>query len=232
MAQIIGLKQIANTAKAMGYHNSPEGQEDIFSSNSFNPPMVIGTVQASPLTMANVYATIAANGVECTPIALKKVVDKDGKQLKVPSANCHQAIDSGIAQTVAYAMNQGVVQSDGEAKTTQLDGGRKTFAKTGTNEDTYMLTGGFVPSVAAYVAVGNAESQVSFNNKTINGVYHSTWYGAYIATPAWKTFMNSYLADTNTPIDNNYGNADAKYTGAATTSSSSSSSSSSSTTGQ
>lgn len=226
MAQIIGLKQIANTAKVMGYHNSPEGQEDIFSANSYNPPMVIGTVQASPLTMANVYATIAVNGVACTPIALKKVVDKDGKQLKVPSANCHQAIEPGIAQTVAYAMNQGVVQSGGEAADTQLDGGRKTFAKTGTNEDTYMLTGGFVPSVAAYVAVGNAESQVSFNNKTINGVYHGTWYGAYIATPAWKTFMNSYLADSNTPADNSYGNPDAKYMGAAMTSSGSSSSSS------
>lgn len=226
MAQIIGINSIADTAKLMGYHNSPTGQTDVYSSNSYNPPMVIGSVQASPLTMANVYATIAANGVECTPIALKKVLNKDGDSLKVPSANCHQAISSGIAQTVAYALNQGVVQSGGEAATTQLDNSRKTFAKTGTNESTYMLTGGFVPQVAAYVAVGNAESIQSFNNKTINGVYHSTWYGMYIATPAWKAFMNSYLAAAKIPIDNNYGTPDAAYTGttaAATTSSTTSS---------
>ncbi|MFT8704876.1 transglycosylase domain-containing protein [Bifidobacterium aquikefiricola] len=222
MAQIIGINSIADTAKLMGYHNSPSDQTDIYSSNSYNPPMVIGSVQASPLTMANVYATIAANGVECTPIALKKVLNKDGKSLQVPSANCHQAISSGIAQTVAYALNQGVVQPGGEAATTQLDNGRKTFAKTGTNESTYMLTGGFVPQVASFVAVGNAESIQSFNNKTINGVYHNTWYGMYIATPAWKSFMNSYLSAAQIPIDNNYGTPDAAYTGttdAATTSS-------------
>lgn len=222
MAQIIGINSIADTAKLMGYHNSPSGQTDIYSSNSYNPPMVIGSVQASPLTMANVYATIAANGVECTPIALKKVVNKDGDSLKVPSANCHQAISSGIAQTVAYALNQGVVQSGGEAATTQLDNNRKTFAKTGTNESTYMLTGGFVPQVAAYVAVGNAESVQSFNNKTINGVYHSTWYGMYIATPAWKAFMNTYLAAAKIPANNSYGTPDAAYTGTTATATSSS----------
>lgn len=212
MAQQIGLCAIADAAKTMGYHNSPLGQEDVYSANSFNPPMTIGSVQASPLTMANVYATLAANGVECTPIALKKVTDQNGKDIKVPSANCHQAIPANIAQTTAYALNQGVVQPGGEASTTQLDNGRKTFAKTGTNEDTYMLTGGFVPNqVASFVAVGNAESPISFNNKTIKGVYRPQWYGMYIATPAWKEFMNAYLNATGTPIDNNYGNPDQKY---------------------
>ncbi|MFT9232635.1 MAG: penicillin-binding protein, partial [Bifidobacterium sp.] len=126
------------------------------------------------------------------------------------------------AQTVAYALNQGVVQSGGEAATTQLDNNRKTFAKTGTNESTYMLTGGFVPQVAAYVAVGNAESVQSFNNKTINGVYHSTWYGMYIATPAWKAFMNTYLAAAKIPANNSYGTPDAAYTGTTATATSSS----------
>ncbi len=65
--------------------------------------MTIGTVQASPLTMANVYATMGANGVECAPIAITKVTDRSGSKVKVPSANCHQAIDPDIAQTVSYA---------------------------------------------------------------------------------------------------------------------------------
>ena len=57
----------------------------------------------------------------------------------MPSANCHQAIDPDIAQTVSYALNQGVVQPGGEASTTQLDNNRKTFAKTGTNENTVIM---------------------------------------------------------------------------------------------
>ena len=221
MAQQIKLCSIADAAKTLGYNNSPLGQEDVYSANSLNPPMTIGSVQASPLTMANVYATLAANGVECTPIAMKRVVDKNANELKVPSANCHQAISSEIAQTTAYALNQGVVQSGGEAATTQLDNGRKTFAKTGTNEDTYMLTGGFAPNtVAAFVAVGNAESPVRFNGKTINGQYRSSWYGMYIATPAWKEFMNTYLNAIGAPNDDSYGTPAAQYTTGGSTSTS------------
>ncbi|MCH4208854.1 transglycosylase domain-containing protein [Bifidobacterium sp.] len=212
MASQIGLCSIADTAKAMGYHNSPIGHEDVYDSNSLQPSMTIGTVQASPLTMANVYATLAADGVECTPIALKKVTDKTGKDFAVPKANCHQAIPAGVAQTVAYALNQGVVTPGGEAAATQLDNGRKTFAKTGTQQDNYMLTGGFVPGqVAAFVTVGNVEHLQSFSNKTINGRSMRTWYGMYIATPAWKEFMNGYLNAAKIPIDNDYGNPDPQY---------------------
>ena len=214
MASQIGLCAIADAAKALGYHNSPASAMDVYSDNSFNAPMTIGTVQASPLTMANVYATLGANGVACTPIAMTKVTDKDGNEIKVPSADCHQAIDPEIAQTVAYAMNQGVVTAGGEAATTQLDNGRKTFAKTGTNEQTYMLTAGFVPNtVAAFVAVADAQDPINntFEYKTINGVYHDYWYGMYIATPAWKQFMNTYLDAIDAPIDNDYGTPAQKY---------------------
>lgn len=214
MASQIGLCAIADAAKALGYHNSPSSAMDVYSSNSFNAPMTIGSVQASPLTMANVYATLGANGVACTPIAMTRVTDKNGDEIDVPQADCHQAIDPEIAQTIAYVLNQGVVTAGGEAATTQLDNGRKTFAKTGTNENTYMLTAGFVPNVvSAFVAVGDAQDPLNntFDNKTINGVYRSEWFGMYIATPAWKQFMNTYLNAINAPIDNNYGNLAQKY---------------------
>ena len=214
MASQIGLCAIADAATALGYHNAPSSAMDVYSSNSFNAPMTIGAVQASPLTMANVYATLGANGVACTPIAMTRVTDKNGDEIDVPQADCHQAIDPEIAQTTAYALNQGVVTAGGEAATTQLDNGRKTFAKTGTNENTYMLTAGFVPNVvSAFVAVGDAQDPThnTFDNKTINGVYRSEWFGMYIATPAWKQFMNTYLNAINAPIDNNYGNPAQKY---------------------
>ena len=217
IAQQVKLCSIADAARVLGYHNSPIGQESVYSSNSFNPPMTIGAVQASPLTVANVYATLGADGVACDPIAIKRVVDKNGKRLKVPSAHCHQAIPKGIAQTVAYALNQGVVRPDGMAHTAQLDGGRKTFAKTGTNERFYMTTAGFVPhQIASFVAIGNAESQKSFNGATINGRTMAAWYGVLIATPAWKQFMNDYLKAANIPIDNDYGKPDPKYTAGGT----------------
>ncbi|RBP97487.1 carboxypeptidase [Bifidobacterium aemilianum] len=212
MTQQIGLCAVADAAKTLGYHNSPLGQEDVYSTNSFQAPMIIGTAPASPLTMANVYATLAADGVECTPIALKKVVDKSGRNLKVPSANCHQAIPKEIAQTTAYAMNQGVVR--GVASTAQLPNGFKTFAKTGTNEDTYITTGGFVPhQIAAFLAIGNAEFQVSLNGKTINGVTRGDWGSETLAAPTWRNFVGSYIEATGIPSDTAYGVADPRYMG-------------------
>ena len=107
------------------------------------------------------------------------------------------------------------MQPGGEASTTQLDNNRKTFAKTGTNENTVMATAGFVPNqVAAFVAVADAQDPINntFDNKTINGVYRPSWYSMYIATPAWKQFMNTYLAAINAPIDNDYGKGADKYT--------------------
>lgn len=230
MLKVIGLTPILNAAADMGYHSAAiadEGKSLLEQKTLYNPPMVIGTgVSASPLTMANVYATIAANGVQCTPIALTKVVDRNGKDIPVPSANCHQAIDPEIAQTVAYAMNQGVVTPSGAAHTAQLANGRKTFAKTGTNENEYLVTAGFTPEVAAFAIAGNAEGYTKeydkktgtwtttngFTNRTINGVFHDTWFGYQLVTPVWVNFMNTYLDAAGIPANNDYGTPSSKYT--------------------
>ena len=238
MLKVIGLTPILNAASDMGYHSAAiadEGKSLLDQKTLYNPPVVIGAgVSASPLTMANVYATIAANGVQCTPIAITKVTDSTGKDIPVPSANCHQALDPEIAQTVAYAMNQGVVTPSGAAHTAQLANGRKTFAKTGTNENEYLITAGFTPEVAAFAIAGNAQGYKKqydkktgisktldgFTNRTINGVYHDTWFGYMLATPAWVNFMNTYLETAQIPANNDYGVPAAKYMGGSSSTSS------------
>jgi membrane peptidoglycan carboxypeptidase len=218
MAQIIGLCAIAKEATAMGYHEaalSPSGThsttlDDVQNAKSgFNASMIIGSDGVAPLTMANVYATIAAKGVECTPIAITRIQDSTGKDLQIPSAGCHQAIPANIAETVAYAMNLNVTTPGGAAATAQLDGGRKTFAKTGTNENATLAAGGFVPQVSAFVSVGWPESpNTKLNNLAINGVYKYSWFGADICMPTWKQFMDTYLSKAKIPADNTYGTPD------------------------
>ena len=134
MGSIIGLCKIADTATELGYHDANTG-ETLDKTSSFVPAMMVGNVNVSPLTMASIFAVYASNGVQCDPIALKQVTDVDGNDIKVPSANCHQAVDPEIIQTLAWAMNQGVVRPDGAGGVAQLANGRKTFAKTGTHED-------------------------------------------------------------------------------------------------
>lgn len=212
----IGLCAVADAAKAVGYHNAGIGQEDVYSDVSMHPALLIGgTTAVSPLTMANVYATYAADGVACTPIALKSVSKSDGEEFEVPKANCHQAVDKDIIQTLAYTMNQGVVRPDGAGVYAQLDNGRKTFAKTGTNEDTYVSTGGFVPhEIATFVVVGDVQDPLNHRiaNIAINGQYRGYWDGGTIAAPAFKSFLNRYTAEKNIPNDNNYGQPVDKYT--------------------
>lgn len=207
MGQIMGLCAVGKAANALGYRNAIQSQSNIM--NELNPTMLIGTLNTSPLSMANTYATIAARGKECTPIAITKVIKSDGTQQAVPSAACHQAIDPGIAETTAYAMNLNVTQ--GVAKMAQLANHRKTFAKTGTNEQLSIASGGFIPQVAAFVITGNAERPTSLAGMTINGRSKATWYGADLAMPTWVQFMNQYCDQAKIPQDNNYGTPDAKY---------------------
>ncbi|NEG72043.1 transglycosylase domain-containing protein [Bifidobacterium ramosum] len=216
MGAVIGLCRVADAYRAVGYHDATTLQNIDQTDQFYSPSMMIGTVNVSPLTIANMYATLGANGVECTPIALTKVTRKNGEEIAVPKANCHQAIDKDIAQTVAYAMNQGTIRPDGAGTTTKLTNVSKTFAKTGTNETSYMATGGFIPGqVATFVLVGDVQSPKGnpVANVAINGVYSSYWDGGTIAAPAWKMFMDNYAKAKNMPADTgkDYGNPASKY---------------------
>ncbi|OTA29620.1 carboxypeptidase [Alloscardovia macacae] len=202
MAQRIGLCAIADTATQLGYHNAITNQSDIH--DTMFAPMIIGSLNVAPLTMANVYATIAANGVKCDPIAISKV-EKDGKSYDVPSANCTQAIPSNVAQTVAYVLHQSAVS--GEGKSANFPN-RTVYSKTGTAESFFLDTAAFTNGVSAFATVGNMETQVDLSGKTINGVTRRTWYGESIAGPMIRNFLSSYVTQANIPDDPSYGQPD------------------------
>ena len=149
------------------------------------------------------------------PIAISKVTDKDGNDLKVPSANCHQAVDKDIIQTLAYTLNQGTVRPDGAGWSFRLADGRKSFGKTGTSEDLAVSGGSFIPNqIAAFAVVGDAQNPYTnrISNIAINGRYNSYWDGSTIAAPAVTNFFNSYISKKKIPIDNDYGQPVSKYT--------------------
>ena len=57
--------------------------------------MMIGSVNVSPLTMASIFAVYASNGVQCNPIAISKVTDKDGNALTASDADGN-AVECGV----------------------------------------------------------------------------------------------------------------------------------------
>ena len=205
MAKIIGLCNIANTAEQLGYHLGTSGDNKLI--DHIRPSSTIGSDNVAPLTMANVYATIAAKGKRCNPIAIKSITNAAGEKLKVPSADCTQAVPENIANAAAYAMNKNVTQ--GIASPAQLPDNRKTFAKTGTNEMYSIAFGGFIPQVVGYMMLQhptNPEANQLYPSLMINGQYSSygVWDGAYLI-PYWKTFMTSYIAAAGLQADNSLG---------------------------
>ena len=207
MGAILKLCKVADTATELGYHDAATG-ETIDKTQVYTPSMMIGSVNVSPLTMASIFAVYASNGVQCNPIAISKVTDKDGNDLKVPSANCHQAVDKDIIQTLAYTLNQGTVRPDGAGWSFRLADGRKSFGKTGTSEDLAVSGGSFIPNqIAAFAVVGDAQNPYTnrISNIAINGRYNSYWDGSTIAAPAVTNFFNSYISKKKIPIDNDYG---------------------------
>ncbi|TCE37420.1 transglycosylase domain-containing protein [Bifidobacterium longum] len=214
MGAILKLCKVADTATELGYHDAATG-ETIDKTQVYTPSMMIGSVNVSPLTMASIFAVYASNGVQCNPIAINKVTGRDGKEFKVPSANCHQAVDKDIIQTLAYTLNQGTVRPDGAGWSFRLADGRKSFGKTGTSEDLAVSGGSFIPNqIAAFAVVGDAQNPYTnrISNIAINGRYNSYWDGSTIVGPAVTNFFNSYISKKKIPIDNDYGQPVSKYT--------------------
>jgi membrane peptidoglycan carboxypeptidase len=158
LEQKVGLCNVVKTAANLGITwangtpllDVPKGLSDVSADNITS--FTLGSVVTSPLEMAGAYATMAARGKYCKPIAISKITSLTGASLPVPSAGCRQAISPQIADAVNYIL-QGVLNFPG-ATGAGLGLNRVAAGKTGTaNNSFYAAFGGYTPSLAAYVSV-------------------------------------------------------------------------------
>jgi membrane peptidoglycan carboxypeptidase len=160
----VGLCNVVKTAAALGMHRAdgasllkPDGKVE---SADNDPSFTLGTVNVSPLSMAAAYATVAARGTYCTPVAITRIVSETGHSLPVPSAGCHRTISPQVADAANYIL-QGVLTNGTAAG---LGIGRPAAGKTGTsnvangNGTPYAAFAGYTPTLAAYVSVFNPVS--------------------------------------------------------------------------
>jgi membrane peptidoglycan carboxypeptidase len=119
------------------------------------PSFTLGSEPVAPLNMAAAYATVAAGGIYCKPVAISSVVTANGSKLPVASPGCHRVLSSQVA-AAANLILQGVLTS-GTAAGRGIN--RPAAAKTGTaNEGYYAAFAGYTPTLAGYVSVFNAYS--------------------------------------------------------------------------
>jgi membrane peptidoglycan carboxypeptidase len=175
LEQKVGLCNVVRTAASMGLTRADgtsllkrDGGQD---SADNIPSFTLGSVNVSPLSMAAAYATVAARGMYCAPVAIGKITDNTGKSLSVPSANCHRVFPAVVADAVSYIL-QGVLTSGTAANLGGL-AGRQSAGKTGTSNveggggTPYAAFAGYTPNLVGYVSVFNP---ISPTGRTMTGL--------------------------------------------------------------
>jgi membrane peptidoglycan carboxypeptidase len=168
------------------------------------PTLAIGTMEVTPLAMANAYATFAAHGVYCKPVSILDIRDRDGKQIPAPDGDCTRVLKRDVADTVTVMLN-GVVDGyiSGRTGANMALTDRPAAGKTGTtNESAAVWFAGYTPQIAAAAWVGDPRGGFAHPMKdvTVNGVYYSQVYGGTLPGPIWRDAMEIALAGTE-PLD-------------------------------
>jgi membrane peptidoglycan carboxypeptidase len=204
LEQKVGLCNVVKTAVALGDHRadgtslwkSDGGQLPADDITSFT----LGSINVSPVTMADAYATVASRGIYCTPVAISKITADTGHSLPAPKANCHRVLSPKVADAVNYIL-QGVLVN-GTAGGEGI--GRPAAGKTGTGDGPhYVDFAGYTPSLVSYSSVFNPESPITHplvgtnaNYRGPGGVLSSpgTMFGANAPAQTWQmTFQHAIL---------------------------------------
>ncbi|GAB3795851.1 transglycosylase domain-containing protein [Humibacter antri] len=225
MGTKLNLCNISNAAEALGVHSAnpappPDGNPWVI-----NPPMIIGTNYIAPLTMASAYAGIANGGRMCTPVAIDKALDANGKAIAVPKTTCTQAIPENVAATVTWALQH--VMTAGTATGANPNDGVPIMGKTGTTDfahENWLVTSTSKVAQATWVGLisgatdmhyvyfkGIQGNNVKFNIvKQIDTALNQVYGGSAFPAPDNKLIYGSGGSKppaTGTPSPGNGGNS-------------------------
>ncbi len=213
----VGLCNVVRTAVSMGLHRADGGSllrsagkpgtagyqlpaDDL-------PSFTLGSVDVSPMSMADAYATVAAGGIYCKPVAISQIVDSGGHRLPVESADCHRVISAAVADAATYILRGVLTSGTAKGDGVMRDGALIPEAgKTGTaNSFQFAAFGGYTPRLAGYVSMFNPTDPVTHPMTGNSSCYRSAGggldcpgsvFGAN-AGQIWQlTFENADLGNT------------------------------------
>ncbi|HEY1329972.1 MAG TPA: PBP1A family penicillin-binding protein [Actinomycetota bacterium] len=178
----VGPQNVVDVAKAMGITTDIKPVCSI----------TLGTEPVHPMDMADAYATLAAQGIHRSPIAIQVAKDPSGTTLLKPDTTGTRALAANDANMVTYALQRVVTSGTGTAAAI----GRPVAGKTGTASgfvDAWFC--GYTPQLAACVWVGYPKNETT-------GLYNVDGFpevfGGSVPALIWHDFMQSALA--NQPI--------------------------------
>ena len=107
-----GMCRVTKMTKKVGVKLGTRGR-DLVDYYQTVPSFTLGTVEVSPLSMAEAYATFAARGIHCNPIIVSKITTRAGKSLDIPDANCRRVMDKDVADGVNKVLKSVVDKGTG-----------------------------------------------------------------------------------------------------------------------
>ncbi|MFF1304110.1 transglycosylase domain-containing protein [Streptomyces sp. NPDC058307] len=158
----VGMDNVMKVAKKLGMDT--DGLKAV-------PAQTLGSMGASPLDMAGVYATLDHHGQKVTPTLIKSV-ENNAHTVTLPKAIGEQVISRDAADGVTSVLT-GVID-DGTARTSVRDNplrnGQKVAGKTGTsdNNKSAWFTG-FTPSLVTSVGLFGEDAKPPHAQVTLTG---------------------------------------------------------------
>ena len=175
----VGTDKVMRMAKSCGITSLVE--DGPYTDN--NPAMALGglTKGVSPLEMAAAYGTIANNGVLNQPVAITKIVDRNGKVIYEHKHSPKQVVSAKAAYQTTDMLKDVLIS--GTAGGSGL--GRPAAGKTGTTDyskDAWFV--GYTPNLSCAVWVGDDR------NRSMGAMYGS---GAPLSI--WHDFMTNAVQE-------------------------------------
>ncbi len=170
---LAGIPDTIRLAKSMGVTS-------LTNANRYGLTLVLGGGEVSPLEMTNAYGTFANNGTFHKPIAVLKIIDKDGKTIEDNTENEGTTVlSASVAQDINSMLSDNAARGPlGESGTLSFSG-HDVAAKTGTtNNYRDAWTIGYTPNIAVGVWAGNNDNTPMV--KRVSGL---------IVGPMWHEFM-------------------------------------------
>jgi membrane peptidoglycan carboxypeptidase len=183
-------------AKALGVElTDPKGDSHGYGAERV-PTFTLGIANASPLEMAEAYATFAGRGLHCDSHPVTSVEDAAGNVLREYQPECQQALPAATADAVNDVL-RGVQEPGGFGYDLGHTGLTVPSAgKTGTTQDGKSVWFvGYTPQLATAAMIAGAtkdgQRPMELTGQTIHGSYIYEVSGSGFAGPMWAQAMHA-----------------------------------------
>jgi len=196
LERVTGVCEPFRIARKLGVElTDPKGDAHGYGAERV-PTFTLGIANASPLEMAEAYATFGARGLHCASHPVTSIDDSQGTEIQKYDDKCTQALPQSTADAVNDVL-RGVQEPGGFGY--DLGGTGLTVpsaGKTGTTQDGKAVWFvGYTPQIATAAMIAGAskdgQKPIGLAGQTIHGSYIYSVSGSGFAGPMWAEAMHA-----------------------------------------